>query len=98
MACDYWSSDRRRKGIHPQRARSKKESENNMEIDFSNLTAEELTDFHCLKTFYSGVEAMDKFIQGDFHLSIENHYCTAYGVWHEKRLGFIRNADLQPMR
>ena len=39
MACDYWSSDRRRKGIHPQRARSKKESENNMEIDFSNLTA-----------------------------------------------------------
>ncbi len=57
-----------------------------MEIDFSNLTSEKITDFHCLKTFYSGVEAMDKFIQGDFRLSVENHYCSAYGVWHKEEL------------
>ena len=24
---------------------------------------------------------MDKFIQGDFRMSVENHYCSAYGVW-----------------
>ena len=45
------------------------------------LTSKELSDFHCLKTFCSGVETMDKFIQGDFRMSVENHYCTAYGVW-----------------
>lgn len=57
-----------------------------MEIDFSELTSEKLMDFHCLDTFYSGVETMDKFIQEDFHLSIENHYCTAYGVWLKEEL------------
>ena len=57
-----------------------------MEIDFSNLTSEKLTDFHCLETFNSGVEAMDRFIQGDFRMSVENHYCSAYGVWHEDEL------------
>lgn len=57
-----------------------------MEIDFSNLTSEKLTDFHCLKTFNSGVEAMDTFIQGDFRMSVENHYCSAYGVWYEDEL------------
>lgn len=55
-----------------------------MEIDFSNLTSDIITDFHCLSTFLSGVEAMDSFIQNDFRLSVENHYCTAYGVWYEK--------------
>ena len=29
-----------------------------MEIDFSNLTSEKITDFHCLETFCSGVEAL----------------------------------------
>lgn len=57
-----------------------------MEIDFSNLTSEKLTDFHCLKTFNSGIEAMDTFIQGDFRMSVENHYCSAYGVWYKDEL------------
>ena len=57
-----------------------------MEIDFSNLTSDLITDFHCLSTFLSGVEAMDTFIQRDFRLSVENHYCTAYGVWYKKEL------------
>jgi ribosomal protein S18 acetylase RimI-like enzyme len=57
-----------------------------MEIDFSNLTSEKITDFHCLETFCSGVEAMDKFIQGDFRMSVENHYCSAYGVWYKEEL------------
>ena len=43
-----------------------------------NLDILPLEDFHCLKTFYSGVESMDVFIQGDFRLSVENHYCSAY--------------------
>lgn len=37
-----------------------------------------LDDFHCLSTFCSGVDSMDSFIQNDFRLSVENHYCTAY--------------------
>lgn len=45
------------------------------------LTIKELSNFHCLKTFCSGIEAMDDFIQGDFRMSVENHYCSAYGVW-----------------
>ena len=54
---------------------------------FQELVSKELTDFHCLESFYSGVEAMDKFIQGDFRMSVENHYCQAYTVmntssWH----------------
>lgn len=47
---------------------------------------EPITDFDCLKAFYSGVESMDNFIQGDFKLSVENHYCTAYGVWNNGEL------------
>ena len=50
------------------------------------LVSKELTDFHCLENFCSGVDAMDKFIRGDFHMSVENHYCTAYGVWYGKEL------------
>lgn len=42
------------------------------------IVIEPLEDFHCLKTFCSGVESMDIFIRSDFRLSIENHYCTAY--------------------
>lgn len=57
-----------------------------MEIDFSALRSEKISDFQCLKTFVSGVEAMDKFIQGDFRISIENHYCTAYGIWYKELL------------
>ncbi|MBR1462820.1 MAG: GNAT family N-acetyltransferase [Prevotella sp.] len=44
------------------------------------LVSYPLTDFQCLKTFSSGVESMDKFIRGDFQLSVENHYCQAYAV------------------
>ena len=40
-----------------------------------------ITDFHCLDSFTSGVEPMDQFIRDEFRLSVENHYCTAYGVW-----------------
>ena len=29
---------------------------------------------------------MDVFIQGDFRLSVENHYCSAYGVWFKDEL------------
>ena len=43
-----------------------------------NIDIVPLEDFHCLNTFCSGVESMDIFIRGDFRLSIENHYCTAY--------------------
>ena len=50
------------------------------------LRVKPLHDFHCLETFYSGVEAMDKFIQGDFRMSVENHYCSAYGVWYKEEL------------
>lgn len=50
------------------------------------LVSKELTDFHCLENFCSGVDAMDKFIRGDFRMSAENHYCTAYGVWYGKEL------------
>ena len=53
---------------------------------FQELVSKELTDFHCLDSFYSGVEVMDKFIQGDFRMSVENHYCTAYGVWYGDEL------------
>ena len=44
------------------------------------LRVKRLSDFHCLKSFYSGVESMDYFIRGDFELSVKNHYCTAYVV------------------
>ncbi|MBR1932989.1 MAG: GNAT family N-acetyltransferase [Prevotella sp.] len=54
-----------------------------MEVERFHLqfTSEPIADYHCLEAFHSGVEAMDRFIQGDFRLSIEHHYCTAYGIW-----------------
>lgn len=45
------------------------------------LVSKKLTEYHRLDAFCSGIEAMDKFIQNDFRLSVENHYCSAYGVW-----------------
>lgn len=45
------------------------------------LVSKKLIEFHHLDNFCSGVEAMDMFIQNDFRLSVENHYCSAYGVW-----------------
>ena len=57
-----------------------------MEIDYSELSSEIIKDFDCLNTFTSGVEAMDKFIQGDFRMSVKNHYCTAYGIWYKDEL------------
>ena len=47
------------------------------------LRVKPLHDFHCLETFCSGVESMDKFIQGDFRISVENHYCAAYVVTYQ---------------
>lgn len=44
------------------------------------LRVKPLEDFHCLSTFCSGVESMDNFIQTDFLMSVENHYCSAYVV------------------
>ena len=29
---------------------------------------------------------MDTFIQGDFRMSVENHFCSAYGVWSGQEL------------
>ncbi len=43
-----------------------------------NIDIVPLEDFHCLNSFSSGVESMDIFIRGDFRLSVEHHYCTAY--------------------
>ena len=62
------------------------ESKDYMEINFTELVSEKITDFHCLSTFTSGVEPMDVFIQGDFRMSVENHYCTAYGIWYQDDL------------
>ena len=45
-----------------------------MEIDYSHLISKKLSNFDCLNTFVSGVEGMDKFIQGDLRMSVENHY------------------------
>lgn len=47
---------------------------------FQELRINPLKDFNCLDTFFSGIESMDTFIQGDFRLSVKNHYCTAYVV------------------
>ena len=58
------------------------------------LRVKPLDDFHCLKTFHSGVETMDSFIRNDFRLSVENHYCSAYIVLSV----FIKDVDLQPMK
>ena len=45
-----------------------------------NLISVPLTDFQVLEGFCSGVESMDSFIQRDFRLSVENHFCEAYVV------------------
>jgi hypothetical protein len=45
------------------------------------LVSKKLKEYDCLDTFCSGIGTMDKFIQNDFRLSVENHYCSAYGVW-----------------
>lgn len=50
------------------------------------LRVKPLEDFHCLKMFSSGVEAMDNFIRGDFQMSVENHYCTAYVVTYQEEV------------
>ena len=59
-----------------------------MEIDVSSreISIEPLRDFKLLSSFKSGVEQMDEFIQGNFHYSIENHYCVAYGAFLEGEL------------
>ena len=45
-----------------------------------------LEDFHRLETFCSGVDSMDRFIRGDFRMSVENHYCTAYAAMYRDEL------------
>ena len=50
------------------------------------LRVKQLEDFHCLSTFCSGVESMDKFIRVDFRMSVENHYCTAYVVKYQEEV------------
>ena len=55
-----------------------REMDNQINTLSGNIDIIPLEDFHCLNTFCSGVESMDIFIRGDFRLSIENHYCTAY--------------------
>lgn len=47
------------------------------------LRVKPLHDFHCLETFFSGVESMDIFIRNDFRMSVENHYCAAYVVTYQ---------------
>ena len=46
----------------------------------NELVSVPLKDFSCLNDFYSGIESMDSFIQGDFRLSVENHYCIPYAT------------------
>ena len=50
------------------------------------LVSSPLTDFQCLNTFSSGVESMDKFIRGDFRMSVKDHYCQAYAVKFEEEI------------
>ncbi len=50
------------------------------------LRVKQLSDFDSLKHFCSGIESMDKFIQGDFHLSVDNHYCKAYVVKYKEEI------------
>ena len=53
---------------------------NKVEASIEKIVIEPLTDFHCLESFCSGVEAMDVFIRGGFRISVDNHYCSAYIV------------------
>lgn len=50
------------------------------------VVIEPIKDFHCLSDFHSGIETMDTFIHGDFQLSVENHYCSAYSVKHHDEI------------
>lgn len=45
-----------------------------------------LDDDVCLKSFATGINAMDRFIQNDFWMSIKNHYCIAYSVKYRNEL------------
>ena len=60
--------------------------ENQVIPSLDEIIIEPLEDFHCLSSFCSGVESMDLFIRGDFKLSVENHYCTAYTVKHGEEI------------
>ena len=55
-----------------------------MTLFLNELRVKPLEDFHCLSTFYSGIETMDNFIRSEFRLSVENHYCSAYIVKHQE--------------
>ena len=59
-----------------------RQMDNQINAHTGNIDIVPLEDFHCLNTFCSGVESMDIFIRGDFRLSVENHYCTAYLAKH----------------
>ena len=50
------------------------------------IVIEPLSNFDCLNNFCSGVETMDAFIQGDFRLSVENHYCIPYATTYKGEL------------
>ena len=52
----------------------------------NELVSGPLEDFSCLSEFCSGVDAMDNFIQGDFRLSVENHFCVPYATWYQGEL------------
>lgn len=52
----------------------------------NELVSVPLKDFDCLGDFCSGVETMDKFIRGDFRLSVENHYCIPYATYYNGEL------------
>ena len=60
--------------------------ENEIGSILKSAIIEPITDIHLLTPFHSGVKAMDDFIQGDFRLSIENHYCVAYAVKYGEEL------------
>lgn len=57
-----------------------------MEINLLDLRSEKIDNFNCLANFRSGVDSMDRFIRHDFHLSVENHYCSANAIWYKEEL------------
>ncbi len=57
-----------------------------LESILRQVVIEPIKDFHCLSDFHSGIETMDTFIHGDFQLSVENHYCSAYSVKHHDEI------------
>ena len=64
------------------------------------LVSKEITDFHCLESFCSGVEAMDKFIQGDFRMiTVEALATSEYSaVGFYQRCGFTANEVRKPYK